>query len=345
MAFHCLETLAAEIEIILISVLARKLNVVTTGSPSLLKFMNSSRRGILYLLKGMKSHTLARALLFELLLQHIFAASIRSIFLFKDVMKSNTAALKTSGFNTLIMFGVGVLDNGDIKYFSNTPGSKDVLIASNGAYVGGDALANKVRSFKTGNDTGVNRLEISMNAQHVRKLMANPGPGAETPVYRNFKALKTAWSLDAVNNDDESVYDVASAVAFAKMLGKIGYKYTIAPYTNTRFWTAVQTQLNKGLKEPGLLLDRVYLQCYDGGARNDPGSWQKTLGMKVVPLVWVTNDSKPAQGTTVAQARTKFTSWNQRNVISGGGYWNDYDIEKMGLSYKRYGDVLKSIFT
>ena len=292
----------------------------------------------------MKPHALARALLFNILLQHVFAASIRSIFLFKDVMKSNTAALKTSGFNTLIIFGIGVLDNGDIKYFSNTPGSRDVLVASNGAYVGGDALANKIRSFKTGNDTSVDRLEISMNAQHVRKLMANPAPGPETPVYRNFKALKTAWTLDAVNNDDESVYDVASTVAFAKMLGRVGYKYTIAPYTRTEFWATVQTQLNNGLKEPGLLLDRVYLQCYDGGARNEPGSWQRMLRMKVVPLVWVTNDSKPSQGTTAAQARARFAGWNQQNAIGGGGYWNDFDIEKMRLSYKQYGDVLTSIF-
>src|SRR3954464_12849960 len=108
----------------------------------------------------MKSRALARVLLFELLLQCVFAASIRSIFLFKDVMKSNTTALKTSGFNTLIIFGVGILDNGDIKYYSNTPGSQDVLVASNGAYIGGDALADKVRSFKTG-DTGIDRLEIS----------------------------------------------------------------------------------------------------------------------------------------------------------------------------------------
>jgi hypothetical protein len=292
----------------------------------------------------MKFYTFLGALVVNLLLQNCFAASIRSLFLFKDVMKSNTTALKTSGFNSLIMFGVGILDNGDIKYYSNTPGSKDVVIASNGAYVGGDALAEKVRSFKTGNSTSVNRLEISMNAQHVKDLIAKPGPGPTTPLYRNFVALKEAWSLDAVNNDDESIYDAASTVAFAKMLGAIGYKYTIAPYTNTRFWTTVTTQLNTGLKEPNLLLDRVYLQCYDGGANNNPGSWQKTLGMKVVPLIWVTNDSKPSYGTTAAQAKTKFSGWNQQGALGGGGYWNDYDIEKMGLSYKQYGDVLTSVF-
>jgi hypothetical protein len=285
-----------------------------------------------------------RVLLFGLLLwQQVCAASIRSIFLFKDVMKSNTTALKTSGFNSLIMFGVGILGNGDIMYYSNTPGSKDVLIASNGSYVGGDALASKVRSFKT-NETSIDRLEVSMNSQHVKDLMSRPGPGADTPLYRNFQALKEAWSLDAVNNDDESIYDVASTVAFGKMLGTAGFKYTIAPYTNTRFWTSITSQLNSGLKEPDLLMDRVYLQCYDGGANNNPASWRSSLGMKVVPLIWVTNDSKPSYGTSAAQARSRFTGWNQQGSLAGGGYWNDYDIEKMGLSYRDYGNVLSTIF-
>jgi hypothetical protein len=276
---------------------------------------------------------LAKALLLGLFFQVVSAASIRSIYLFKDVLKSNTTAIK-SNFNTLIIFGVGILDNGDIMYYSNTPGSSDVLIASNGSYVGGDELAAKVTSFKTGN---VTRMEISMNSQHVADLMKSPGPGSSTRLYRNFAALKTAWALDAVNNDDESIYDASSTVAFAKMLGGIGYNYTLAPYTNMAYWVNVKKQL-------GNLLDRVYLQCYDGGAGNDPSSWQSALGMKVVPLVWVTNDSKPSQGTTVAQAKTKFVGWNGMSALAGGGYWNDYDIEKMGSSYSDYGNVLLSVF-
>ncbi|KAI6083988.1 hypothetical protein F4821DRAFT_181309 [Hypoxylon rubiginosum] len=292
----------------------------------------------------MKYYALATALLFQLFLYHATAASIRSIYLFKDVLKSNTASLTTSGFNSLIIFGVGILENGDIMYYSNTPGSVDTLLTSNGTYVGGTALSDKVRSFKTAAGTGINRVEISMNSQHVRELLANPGPGPNTPLYRSFEALKEAWTLDAVNNDDESIYDAASTVAFAQMLGKIGYKYTIAPYTNIRHWTTVKTQANSGLQEPNLLLDRVYLQCYDGGAGNDPASWQSTLGLKVVPLIWVTNDSKPSQGTTATQAQSKFASWNSRSALAGGGYWNDYDIEKMGLSYSAYANVLTSVF-
>jgi hypothetical protein len=295
----------------------------------------------------MKCRVLTSTLLLWLSLQCISAAqrntasSIRSIFLFKDVMRSNTLSLKTSGFNSLIIFNIGILDNGDIMYYSNTAGSKDALVASNGTYVGGAPLADKVRSFKTEN-TSIDRVEISMNSQHVKDLMRSPGAGAVTPLYRNFVALKTAWSLDAVNNDDESIYDVASTVAFAKMLGTIGYKYTIAPYTNTAFWASLKTQLNKDLDNP--LLDRVYLQCYDGGANNDPRSWQSSLGMKVVPLVWVTNDSKPGQGTTAAQAKNRFAGWSKGGAVVGGGYWNDYDIEKMGLSYAAYGDVLVNVF-
>lgn len=203
----------------------------------------------------------------------------------RPVLKSNTTALTTSSFTTLIIFGVGILDDGGIKYYSNTPGSSDIVIASGGAYVGGDTLAAKVKSFKAAGSS-VDRVEISMNSQHVKDLMAKPGPGTDTPLAKNFAALKAAWGLDAVNNDDENLYDVASTVSFAKMLGKMGYKYTIAPYTNINFWTTLRTQANQGLTEPSLLLDRAYLQCYDGGAGNDPSSWASTLGLKVVPLVW-----------------------------------------------------------
>lgn len=61
-----------------------------------------------------------RALLFELLFVSYTlalnqaASSIRSIYLFKDVMKSDTTSLKTSGFNSVVIFGVGILGNGDI---------------------------------------------------------------------------------------------------------------------------------------------------------------------------------------------------------------------------------------
>ncbi|KAH8778823.1 coagulation factor 5/8 type domain-containing protein [Diaporthe sp. PMI_573] len=290
-------------------------------------------------------HGLASTLLSALLFAAFnpVSASTTAIFLFKDALQSNTTALKTSGFDTLLIFRIGVLENGDLVYYSTGDAGEavDAPVVTAGAYVGGSALADKIKSFKTG-ETLVNRVEVSLVSHdatfvNIRNLVTANGTGADTPLYQNFEALRTAWDLDAFNNDDESVYDVASTVTFAKLLGDIGYKYSIAPYTNTGFWSSVAEQL------PGLL-DRVYLQVYDGGAGNDPGAWQDALGLKVTPLVWVTNDAKPSQGNTPEQAQAKFANWNTRYSVDGGGYWNDYDIEKMGSSYVSYAQALTIVF-
>lgn len=262
---------------------------------------------------------------------------IRAIYLFKDVVKSNTKALTTSGFNTVVMFGVGILENGDIMYYSNTEGSSDTVVASGGQYVGGLELQDKVRSFKA-SDSGIDRVEICTNSNNIQALMASPGPGSDTNLYRNLVALKTAWGLDAVNNNDEAIYDLDSTLEFGRMVGNIGYKYTLVPYTRLSFWQSVKGSL-------GDLVDRVYLQCYDGGASNDPLSWQSQLGMGVVPLIWVTNDAKPQYGQTPEQARSRFAAWQARGTLAGGGYWNEYDIEKMNSSYEDYADVLNDLFS
>ncbi|TLD16994.1 uncharacterized protein PgNI_00128 [Pyricularia grisea] len=284
----------------------------------------------------MHSPSWATALLLALLLPLTLAQNIRAIYLFNNVLKSNTTALTQSGFNSAIMFGVGVKANGDIMYYSNVAGSSDVLIASGGKYVGGDDLQTKVRSLK-GTGSKITRVEICMNSNNIKDLM-NSGSGSSTTIYKNFDALKTAWNLDAVNNDDESIYDVDSTVTFGRMVGNIGYKYTASPYQNVAFYQDVKKQLGS------TLMDRFYLQCYDGGANNDPQDWQSQLGAKVVPLLWVTNDSKPSDGSTAAQAKSSFTSWKAKGDLGGGGYWNDYDIEKNNLSYSDYAGVLNDLF-
>lgn len=178
-----------------------------------------------------------------------------------------------------------------------------------------------------------------MNAIHVADLMAS-GSGSETNVYKNFAALKTAWTLDAVNNDDESEYEVDSTVQFARMVAEIGYKYSIVPYTRRDFWEAVVVELGTDI------VDGVYLQCYDGGANNDPSEWKNALGINVVPIIWVINDSKPEHGLSALEAESKFSYWKSQDseALAGGGYWNNYDIENMGLSYIHYGESLSFVF-
>ena len=299
----------------------------------------------------MGMYALLRACLLSVLLSSLVDATgenVKTIFLFKDVLQSDTTALKTAGFDTLLIFRIGVLENGDLVYYSTGDAGEavDAPVVTDGVYVGGGDLSDKIKSFKTGT-TNIDRVEVSLVShdttfQNIRDLLAADGTGSDTTLYRNFEILKAEWDLDGFNNDDESVYDIESTVNFATMLGDIGYQYSAAPYTNGNFWANAKAEIDAAA--PGVF-DRTYLQCYDGGAGNNPGSWRDVLDMPVIPILWVINDAKPSQGNTAEQARSKFSNWNSQYDVAGGGYWNDYDIEKMGSSYTEYAKVLTDVFT
>lgn len=283
----------------------------------------------------------------SLLIASVTADYSKAVFLFKDVLQSNTTALKTEGFNTLIIFRIGVLPSGDLVYYSTGDDGEpvDAPVVTNGEYVGGDALVEKVRSFKTG-DTLVERVEVSVvshdtSFEEIRDLIARDGSGPDSVLYQHFSMLKQAWDLDGFNNDDEGLFDVPSTVDFALMLGDMGYQYSTAPYGNRPFWAEITKQINT--VSPGLA-DKVFLQVYDGGAANTPEPWAQALGLKIVPMEWVINDAKPSEGTSPEECREQFERWYATGTIEGAGYWNEYDIEKMGLSYTEYADVLNDIF-
>ena len=127
-------------------------------------------------------------------------------------------------------------------------------------------------------------------------------------MYKNFKALKNAIpEIDAVNNDDEHCYDVATAVKFHQMMYELGYKTTIAPYTNRSFWENLVSQL-------GDRCDRVLIQCYDGGAGNNPSDWH--LGNRAVHAGRM-NYQDGGVDACVAQME----SWKKNNGVSGGFIW------------------------
>lgn len=270
-------------------------------------------------------------------------SNVKIMYLFKDPALSNNTAIKTSGFNTAVVFALNIQDNGDILYPLSAlgGGSPDVTLVSNGTYVGGSKYADLIKGYKTGN-TQITRTEATVGpATLIRDMINANGTGSSTLLYKSLAALKDAWDLDGINNDDESLYDVPSTVTFAKMLGEIGYKYSGAPYTNISFWQSVVSQVNGNTTG---LLDRMYLQCYDGGADNDPGEWQTDLNMKVIPLLWVVNDAKPVYGKTPGECLAQFEEWYSTDKVAGGGYWNDYDIEKQNSSYTAYGNALNTVF-
>ncbi|MEN9834106.1 MAG: hypothetical protein RL011_299 [Pseudomonadota bacterium] len=224
--------------------------------------------------------------------------------------------IKNSGFTHLIVWTIHIEANGDLGFNGEFPLVKD------GEYIG-DAAYPQFRADMAALKRGpgaIQRLEFALSAagsgtyDHIRRLVtcseSQCGLGPESVLYRNFAALLSAFpGVDAISNDDERVYDLATAVPFHAMLAGLGVKTSIAPYTNNGFWASFVKGLN--LAQPGSA-DLTYLQVYDGGAGNDPCSWQ--LGIPVVPGFWSKYTEPNAAG-----ARLK--TWSERCQLAGGFLW------------------------
>ena len=217
--------------------------------------------------------------------------------------------LRNSGFTYIILFNINVEPDGTLTTDGET-------VCKDGKYVFGNTQPNYVSDIKKLKQapTTISRIEICIGGwgnesfRRIKELINRHGVGSGTILYKNFKALKNAIpEIDAVNNDDEYCYDVATAVKFHQMMYELGYKTTIAPYTNRSFWENLVSQL-------GDRCDRVLIQCYDGGAGNNPSDWH--LGNRAVHAGRM-NYQEGGVDACVAQME----SWKKNNGVSGGFIW------------------------
>ena len=217
--------------------------------------------------------------------------------------------LRNSGFTYIILFNINVESDGTLTTDGET-------VCKDGKYVFGNTQPNYVSDIKKLKQapTTISRIEICIGGwgnesfSHIKELINSHGVGSGTILYKNFKALINAIpEIDAVNNDDEHCYDVATAVKFHQMMYELGYKTTIAPYTNRSFWENLVSQL-------GDRCDRVLIQCYDGGAGNNPSDWH--LGNRAVHAGRM-NYQDGGVDACVAQME----SWKKNNGVSGGFIW------------------------
>jgi hypothetical protein len=230
--------------------------------------------------------------------------------------ETSISEIKKSGFTHLIVWTIHVEANGDLGFNGEFPLVKD------GQYIG-DRMYPEFRADMAAlkhAPSSIERLEFALIAAgsgtygNIKRLAncdeRQCGLGSDSVLYNNFSALRAAFpDVDAINNDDESVYDQPTAVAFHSMLAGLGFKTSIAPYTNQSFWTEFVTALNRA--RPGSA-DIAYLQVYDGGAGNDPCSWQ--LGIPVVAGMW-------SKYTTPASASDRMLEWTARCQLPGGFLW------------------------
>lgn len=231
--------------------------------------------------------------------------------LYKPGAAANVTELANSGFSEIIVWNIAINAAGDLNFNYEFP------VCQGGNYVGGNTYPDFPLNMVALKKGKVKRITFSIGSsnvgtfQSIRDLTNAQGTGTGSILYRNFKALKEAVpAVDAVDFDDENCYDQSTMVKFAVMLGNLGYKVALAPYVNSGFWTSVASQVNS--QRPGTI-DSIHLQCYDGGAGNNPASWNFG-GIPVYPGLWNQVDS-------LSQIQTKMTNWRSSANCSGGFLW------------------------
>lgn len=231
-------------------------------------------------------------------------------------IEQNASTMKLSGFNTVILWSVHIMTNGDFVL-------NDSKIIADGEYVGIENWPEEVKKLKE-QPTSVNRIEFSVGAwsvpdfENIEELIKKEGTGENSVLYRNFKKLKEITGADAIDYDDESNYDVNSTVQLSQMLIGMGYKITLCPYRQKSFWQSVYNQV---LENHPNAIDCVYLQCYAGGAANTPASWNDLFdGIKVTPGLWCSHGVNCSEGLDWRSVKHKLSGW--RSGIEGGFMWS-----------------------
>ena len=250
----------------------------------------------------------------------------------------NSAAIteiKNSGFTEAIVWNIAVNTSGDLNF------NYEFLLCQNGAYVGNSTHADFPANMAALKQGTVNRLTFSVGSsntgvfQAIQSLVNSQGTGPTSILYKNFQALKAAVpSVDAIDFDDENCYDQSSMVKFAVMLGNLGYKVSLCPYTNSTFWTAVATQVNA---QRAGTVDRVHLQCYAGGGGNSPNSTWNFGAVPVEPGLW-DNDFTPSG------VQTQMTTWKNQYKIVGGWMWLYDDFVGSGKA-AQYASAINGALT
>ncbi len=241
--------------------------------------------------------------------------------------------LKSSGFTTVVVWSVHV--NGTTADLS----LNDVLIVSNGQYVGASTWPAQLASLKTGT-TSVNRILFSVGSgggptdfTNIEALINQYGTGATSPLYQNFAALlATIPVIDGIDFDDEDNYNQNTVVQFAQMLATIGYKQiTFCPYMDMQFWAGCLGALESS--NPGLVTG-YNLQCYAGGSINvyqvpqwiaSVGPYVSNPGAFINPGLWCRNGSGCMSGECPDQMEAQYKGWKSDGV-AGGFIWLYDDI-------------------
>jgi hypothetical protein len=180
--------------------------------------------------------------------------------------------------------------------------------------------------------------------ERIASIVASQGTDPDSVLHRNFKLLRERMpSVDAINLDDESHYRVSSTAQLCLMLGELGYKISLTPYEAAGFWRDLYQTLEQA--QPGLV-DRVMLQVYAGGWRNQPSSWAPLFpGLEIEVGLWSRHGGGCRDGDTPARVGERLEAW--RGDIAGGWMWLLDDMLACDASYplEDYAQAIQGVFS
>jgi len=248
--------------------------------------------------------------------------------------------LKKSGFKTLLLSSFYIHADGDLY-----SGDSHQPIIHDGKWVGDSSYVKRVRGLKK--HSSISRIEILLegrwygqppNTFDFIRDWYDPSktvPGIVTGIdeqstlYHICKVLKEVLGADAFCIDDESVYDSPSIIAMGKIAAKLNMHMTLCPYAKYSYWQDILKASDANV------VDALYLQCYDGGVRNEIKDWIAALKPQqpIYPIFMVrgsfsTCDSYKGS-KSVEEIKTQLKGFKKDYpAMSGAAIWQVQDLKK-----------------
>jgi hypothetical protein len=248
-----------------------------------------------------------------------------------DNLKEFFGEIGAAGYTTVLLWAAHIDSAGNIGM------NGDPLVVDGNFQPSAQLWADVVNAMRPPSGK-VTRIELSIGGDqksflHIKALMDQYHAEPNNPLYQNLQALQKAVPLDAVNYDDESVCDLESSTELAVMCASLGMRVSMCPYDWPQYWTGLVTAIND--KVPGTA-DAVYLQCYDGGAANQPGDWSESFqptGLGITPGLWATHeqDRKCTLHSSASDVMSQMAAWSaqsDRYPLAGGFIFCGTDMVK-----------------
>jgi len=257
--------------------------------------------------------------------------------------------LKHSGFNTLLLSSFYIHSDGDLY-----SGDSHQPIIHNGKWVGDSSYVKRVNDLKK--RSSISRIEILLEGRwygqppntydFIRDWYDSTKtvPGIITGIdergtlFNICKILKEVLGADAFCIDDESVYDSPSIIAMGKIAAKLNMHMTLCPFTKYDYWDNILKSSDANV------VDALYLQCYDGGAKNDIKDWVSALKCKqpIYPIFMTRGSFSTCSvykgSKSVAEIKAQLKDFKRDYPeISGAAIWQMQDLKnfvKMGCAVK-----------